>query len=68
MTAALGLVGVGLFYLAYDAVDKSGLRMALFGAAAIACFGVMIVGTPKNTGDFGCYTEWDARSNQDFCD
>lgn len=68
MTAFLGIVGVGLFYLAYDAVDKSGLRVAVFGIGAIACFGVMIAGTPKSVSHFGCYTEWDGRSNQDFCD
>lgn len=67
MTAFIGLIGVGFFFLAYDAVDKSGARMALFGAVAVGCFAVSIFGMPKNVGS-GCFMDWDARSNSEICD
>lgn len=69
MTALIGFVGVGLFWLAYDALDKSGARVILFGALAMICFGVSIFGTPKHVGSgFDCFTDWDGRSNSEVCD
>lgn len=69
MPAILGLVGVGLFFLAYDAVDKSGARMAFFGFLALICFGFSIFGTPKHIGSgSGCFIDWDGFSNSEVCD
>lgn len=68
MTAFLGIVGAGFILLAYDALDKSGARVAVFSVLGLLCFGVMIAGMPTHSGTYGCYIDWDGRANSEVCD
>jgi len=50
ISALMGVVGAGMFALAYGSAERSGALVAAFICLGILCFGVMITGTSKTPG------------------
>lgn len=64
-----GLAGAACCVGAWNAVDRAeGAKVALYGLAALALFGVTIFGTAAHKPYGYCTTEWDGRANSEVCE